>query len=105
MPVKLYVYQHLPDKTYVDTYPVDSYDKFLLVDVGNLNPEEFQNVFDTLHPQLMDAYPDKQIIFIADGMNISFYGVTEEDPNGSRLIDSELQHAVDVGETTQHTEE
>jgi hypothetical protein len=91
-PLKLYVYETQPEKTYIHSFEADDFNDFMLVKLGKMTAEEHLNTVDTLRTELDKIYPDKQLIIISDGLDISFYGIriSEEEEDVSRPSDSEL---------------
>jgi hypothetical protein len=73
--VKLYIYQHHPEETVIDTVTAIHWDDILIVRASpSMTLEEHENL-NSEFGELAAKNPGKQIVLIANDLPVDFYGV------------------------------
>ena len=74
--VKLYLYRHEFNKTYIDKFEAVDFDDFIIA-TGNFRDMSEEEV-EEIHKQL-EATSNKTVLLIDDGVDIHFYGVKTDE--------------------------
>lgn len=80
--VKLYVYQHQPDETVIDTFTAKSWEDFIIIEVDMEDADALQAMSQAM-VKYADEHPEKHVFLVGKASEVSFYGVRPEEDDAT----------------------